>query len=180
MRSRYKIIEAPEGCNIIFATSTIVDWTPLLFKDDLLDIILQSLKFCQKEKGLEIYGYVIMPNHFHLLAGHKTRKAMPGIIRDMKKHTAKEIIKYLKGLGTYGEMPWIRPFHAEKPSMVWQPGYHPQAVFSQPVFSEKLKYIHGNPVKQGFVERPEHWKYSSARNYILDDHSLVVLDTERL
>jgi len=177
MRSRYKIIEAPEGCNIVFATSTIVDWVPILLNDGLFHIVLQSLKHCQKEKGLQIYGYVIMPNHFHLLIGHEDRKAISGVMRDMKKHTAKEIVKDLGSMGAYAELSWIKPFLSDKAHRVWQHGYHPKAVFSQSVFAEKLKYIHDNPVKQGYVERPEAWKYSSARNYLLDDHSLIELDS---
>ena len=176
MRSRYKIIETPEGCNMVFATSTIVDWTPLLFNDNLLQIILKDLKHCQREKGLQIFGYVIMPNHFHVLIGHRERGKIPGVMRDLKKHSAKEIVKYLGGLGAYGELSWIKPFIADTPIKVWQAGYHPKAVFSQSVFSEKLKYIHDNPVKQGFVAKPEDWKYSSARNYLLGDDSLIKLD----
>jgi len=59
---------------------------------------------------------------------------------------------------------------------IWQAGSHPEAITSQEFFIQKLNYIHDNPVRKGFVQEPEHWVYSSARNYILDDHSILKVD----
>ena len=56
---------------------------------------------------------------------------------------------------------------------VWQDEYHPIALKSERWFVQKLQYMHNNPVRKGFVELPEHWKYSSARNWLLDDHSII-------
>ena len=47
----------------------------------------------------------------------------------------------------------------------WQEGSHAEMVFSEAVMREKLDYIHQNPVKRGYVDVPEHWRYSSARDY---------------
>jgi REP element-mobilizing transposase RayT len=59
---------------------------------------------------------------------------------------------------------------------VWQAGYHPAAIVSRAFFDQKLEYIHYNPVKKGFVEKPEDWKYSSARSYLLEDDRLIEID----
>jgi putative transposase len=59
---------------------------------------------------------------------------------------------------------------------VWQEGFHPIAVDSGDFFRQKLDYLHENPVRKGFVEKPEHWRYSSARNYILDDDSIITIE----
>nr|VFJ42870.1 MAG: hypothetical protein BECKDK2373C_GA0170839_100273 [Candidatus Kentron sp. DK] len=48
---------------------------------------------------------------------------------------------------------------------VWEEGSHPQAVMSEAAMRQKIDYIHHNPVARGYVDRPEHWRYSSARNY---------------
>jgi hypothetical protein len=73
---------------------------------------------------------------------------------------------------------WVKIFHNKErgQNKIWQEGYHPVAIKSKTFFNEKLDYIHYNPVKKGFVEKPEHWKYSSARNYLLGDDSLIVID----
>lgn len=59
---------------------------------------------------------------------------------------------------------------------VWQEGFHPIAIETGKFFQEKLNYLHENPVRKGFVERPEYWRYSSARNYLMDDHSIIQVD----
>ncbi len=59
---------------------------------------------------------------------------------------------------------------------VWQDGFHPIAIESKKFFLQKLGYIHENPVKKGFVEKAEHWKYSSARNYYYKDHSIIEVE----
>ena len=60
--------------------------------------------------------------------------------------------------------------------MVWQEGFHPITVESDHFFLEKLNYIHENPVRKGFVDQPIQWRYSSARNYELDDDSIIVVE----
>jgi REP element-mobilizing transposase RayT len=59
---------------------------------------------------------------------------------------------------------------------VWQDGFHPIAIESEHFFVQKLNYLHENPVRKGYVDRPEQWHYSSARNYILDDDSVIVVE----
>ena len=60
---------------------------------------------------------------------------------------------------------------------VWQEGFHPQLLFDDEVLAQKVDYIHFNPVKRGFVESPEYWRYSSARNYLKEDHSIIEIDS---
>ena len=135
MRSRYKI---KKDFNLYFTTSTIVDWIPLLFNNDLFTIVCDSLKYCQKEKGLRLYGYVILPNHFHLIIGHEHSKEIPCIVRDMKKFTSKAISKYLENLQSYRDLGWLKPYYAGKNNTIWQAGYHPKAIFNETVFNEKI------------------------------------------
>jgi hypothetical protein len=59
-----------------------------------------------------------------------------------------------------------RSHKQESRYQVWEEGSHPQIIGSEAVMRQKLDYIHQNPVKRGYVDRPEHWRYSSARNYL--------------
>ena len=174
MRSRLKV---NEQSNLYFITSSVHCWVPIIFNDHIFGIILESLKFCQQYKGLVIWAYVIMPNHIHAIISHEDFKAIPGIIRDFKRHTSTEISKYLSQLGRYSRLFWIKIFHNQEKNKVWQEGYHPETILSPDFLLTKLNYIHNNPVEKGYVTRPEHWKYSSARNYYLDDHSLIQIHT---
>ncbi len=88
MRSRYKIIN--EG-QLYFITSTIIQWIPVFISEKYFDIIIDSLKFCRKEKGLKIYAYVLIDNHIHLMVSGEKLEL---IIQSFKRHTAKEILEY--------------------------------------------------------------------------------------
>ncbi|HEX9912198.1 MAG TPA: hypothetical protein VGB01_03010 [candidate division Zixibacteria bacterium] len=63
---------------------------------------------------------------------------------------------------------------------IWQIGYDDLGVYSPKILRTKIDYIHNNPGKEGLVEKPEDYRYSSARNYILNDHSIIKVDTELL
>ena len=63
---------------------------------------------------------------------------------------------------------------------IWQDEYHPEAIYSEKWFHQKLNYMHENPVRKGFVLHPEDWKYSSARNWLFDDFSTITLDLDML
>jgi len=175
MRSRYKV--TPET-NIYFITTSVHLWVPILFNETLFQIILDSLKYCQSNKELRLHGYVIMTNHVHAIISHEAHDQIPNIVRDFKRHTATEIKNYLSNLGRFSQLFWVKIFHNKEQGQnkIWQEGYHPEAIKSKVFFDQKLDYIHYNPVKKGFVVQPEHWKYSSARNYLLGDESLIVID----
>ena len=68
MRDRYKILEEN---GIYFVTSTIIEWIPIFTQKVYFDIVIETLKFCKKNKGLQLYAYVIMDNHFHLIVSSK-------------------------------------------------------------------------------------------------------------
>lgn len=175
MRSRYKITnETP----VYFITSSIHCWVPILFNETAFQIILDSLKYCQMHKGLSVHGYVIMTNHLHAIISHDEPNEISNIVRDFKRHTATQLKTYLSSLGQFSTLFWIKLFHQKErgQNRIWQTGYHPVAICSPAFFEQKLTYIHDNPVKKGYVDHPEHWKYSSARNYLLNDNHLIMID----
>jgi len=174
MRSRYKIVDKD---GLYFITSTIVEWIPVFTGKPYFDLMIQSFTFCQKEKGLQLYSYVILDNHFHLIvAGPNLGRA----ITDMKKFTARKIIDRLqqdrKGW-LLNQLAYYKKRHKTKSNyQVWQEGYHPQLIVSTEMLTQKIEYIHNNPVKRGLVAAPEYWLHSSARNFLLGDHSVIHLD----
>ena len=86
--ARYKILQES---GIYFTTHTIVSWLPVFKEIKYFNIIIDSLNFCQRNKGLTIYGYVIMLNHFHLMAQTREGINFQDVLRDMKKHTSKHV-----------------------------------------------------------------------------------------
>jgi len=174
MRSRYKI-SAEDGC--YFITSTIVEWLPIFTSKPYFDIMIDSLTFCRNEKKLQLFGYVIMDNHFHLII---TGPNLTRTITDLKKFTAKKVIEQLqvdRKEWLLNQLAYFKKRHKTKSYyQVWQEGHHPKLIESGDMLIQKLEYIHNNPVKRGLVVQPEHWLYSSARNYLLEDSSIIQLD----
>ena len=172
---RYKVYS--EETPFYYSTSTIVNWIPVFQKDNYFQIIIDSLKYCQEHKGLLLHGYVIMPTHIHLLSSHSQIQTLPEIMRDFKHFTSSEIIKSLERENHEYYLSLFRNNASNRSRnqqyKVWKDDYHPIAIKSSKWFLEKLTYMHYNPVRKGFVELPEHWKYSSARNWELDDHSII-------
>ncbi len=164
MRSRYKVIELESPH---FITCTIVGWLPVFTRKAYLDIIADSLTFCRQQKGLLIYAYVILDNHLHLVAASDN---LSQLIRDFKRHTAKEIqtvARQENKLWLFKQFEFFKDDHKRNSQhQVWQEGYHAQAITSEDMLSQKLDYIHYNPVRIGLVDRSEDWRYSSARNYL--------------
>ncbi|MBM4289879.1 MAG: transposase [Deltaproteobacteria bacterium] len=172
MRSRYKIFELYSP---YFITCTIVSWLPVFTRKKYLDIITSSLTFCQQRKGLLLHAYVILDNHLHLVV---SSDSLSQVIRDFKRHTAREILITVRE----ENKTWLlKQFEYNKPGhknlsqyQVWQEGFHPQGITSEEILWQKVDYIHYNPVKLGLVERPQDWRYSSARNYLGEQGGLEI------
>lgn len=173
MRSRYKAID--EGC--YFITSSIVELIPVFINEKYFTILVNALKFCQDEKGLKIFYYVLMDNHFHMI---NSGKNLSGIISSLKRHTAREIIKKLKkdnkGWLLDCFLKYKKSYKKDSTYQVWQEGFHPQIISSNKMLIQKVNYIHFNPVKRGLVNEPEYWKYSSACNLDTENSEIIPLD----
>jgi putative transposase len=78
---------------IYFLTFTVVDWIDVFTRPELVNVVIDSLRHCQKEKGLDIYAWCIMSSHVHLIASAGVNGDLSNIMRDMKKFTSKQIVK---------------------------------------------------------------------------------------
>lgn len=170
MSRTYKFAN-PEG--LYYITFAVVNWINVFTRRKYKDILIESLYYCRKEKGLELYGYVIMTNHVHLIARAKEGKELSAIIRDFKKYTSKQVLKAIEENPQESRKEWmLRMFkkHGEynsnnKTYQFWKQDNHPIELYKPETIQQKLDYIHNNPVEEGIVTSPEDYLYSSARNY---------------
>ena len=164
VRSRYRISN-PDVAH--FITSSIVEWLPVFTTGACCDIIARSLVYCREHKALKIYAWVILDDHFHaILSGPD----LPATIASLRKFTAHEILAQLKAEGRdwlLNQLEYFRAAHkTASDHQVWQEGVHPQSIPSDEIMLQKLEYLHNNPVKRGLVASPEHWRYSSAHEFL--------------
>lgn len=157
-----------------FVTFTVVGWVDLFTRKECVDILLRSLKYCQEHKGLEISAYVIMSSHLHLIINAKeSSDGLSAIIRDFKKYTAKALIDWILNDARESRSDWLKvvfKYHAKlnsnnKNYQVWRQDNQPKSLLHPKFISQKLNYIHMNPVEAGIVLQAEDYIYSSARSY---------------
>ena len=162
--------------SIHFLTLTIIEWMNIFTKPQYFKIIIDSLKFCQKYKGLLLYEYVIITNHIHLISQAKNNYKLSQIISDFKKHTTAEILKSLSLDNRKYILNLIKQSFTRKKgyqNQIWQRENYPEIIESEIFYLQKAKYIHNNPVVKGYVNKCHDWLYSSARNRYLDDDSII-------
>lgn len=148
-------------------------------------LIINSLQYCQKEKGLVLFGYCIMPSHLHLIARAESNYTLSDILRDFKKYTSKAIIRQIL-TEPESRRDWMLEYFRKAGENLkgitnykfWQDGNHAEEISSNRFFDEKLDYIHNNPVEELIVKNPEDYFFSSARNYAgLDNYLEIVLES---
>lgn len=168
-----------------YLTLQIVQWVDIFTRKIYRDIVIESLRYCQKEKGLEIYAYVIMSNHIHLLV-RSGNENLSGTLRDLKSYTSKEILKAIieKNESKRDWLLMIFKYAASKHKrnntyQLWTHENHAEEVYSNKFIDQKLEYIHNNPVRSGIVANPEDYLYSSARNYADLESVLDIIEVSR-
>lgn len=180
MSRKYKFLEKNGAYFVSFA---VVNWIDVFTRDLYFSILIESLEFCRKEKGMELYGYCIMPSHIHLI--FRSGFGDPsGFMRDFKGFTSRTLLKAIEGNPQESRKEWMlwmferagKKNSNVKEKQFWQQNNHPIEIWSLKVFEQKLNYIHNNPIVTGFVTNAIDWKYSSARNYSNHDHTVLEID----
>ena len=163
MSTKYRF-KNTEG--LYFITITVRHWIDIFTRREYKDIIVDALNYCCKEKGLEVFAWVIMTNHLHLIVRAKEGYLLPDILRDFKKFTSKSIISAITENQQESRKEWLlRGFKTKTGYQFWQVGLHQIELWSNAVIDEKLNYIHKNPVRSGVVFRTEDYLYGSAIDY---------------
>ena len=170
MSTKYKV---KDNSKPYFITTTIVGWVDVFTRRAQKEKLVESLKYCQKEKGLIIYAWCLMSNHLHMICQSvNEEKELSDIIRDFKTYTSKQIINTIEE-EPESRREWMLEYFGKacvnlkrnQKYKVWQTGFHAEEISTQKFLEQKLDYIHNNPIKEGIVELPEEYFYSSARNY---------------
>jgi putative transposase len=169
MSRKYKFYDK-EG--LYFVSFAVVYWIDVFTRDSYSNLLIESLDYCQKYKGMEIYAWCIMPSHVHLL--FRAKENNPGILlKEFKTFTSKQLQKAIAENPQESRKEWLLWMLERagsknsnvKQRQFWQQHNQPIALWSPAVIDQKVNYIHNNPVEAGFVTEPHYWKYSSALDY---------------
>ncbi len=166
-----------------FVTFSVINWIDALSRPQYKDIVINSLKYCIDNKSLSLHAWVIMNNHVHLIISSRENK-LENIMRDLKRHTSKELLKAIDDNiqeSRKSWMMWLFKSAGEENSnnkdyQFWQQDNHPILLGDEVMMQQKLRYIHENPVRAGIVYEPQHYVYSSAINYYENKDGLLPLE----
>jgi putative transposase len=120
---------------------------------------VSALERVREDYSLCVYGYVVMPEHVHLLVSEPERSTLAQAIKSLKQGVARRLA--LRAADSF-----------------WQARYYDFNVWSESKFVEKLRYIHRNPVKRGLVACPEDWRWSSFRHYAVGEVGVVEIESQ--
>ncbi len=168
MSTGYQIIEQDE---IHYLTFQVIKWVDIFTRKVYRDIVIDSLRFCQDHKGLEIFAFVIMSNHVHLLVRSSIGK-LSDTVKECKSFTARKILDTIQD-EPESRKEWMlnlfefsaKQHKRNEQHQFWTHENHAEIIFSNKFFDQKLNYIHDNPVRAGIVENAEDYLYSSARSF---------------
>jgi putative transposase len=121
-------------------------------------IFESALERVRRSFRLQVYGYVVMPEHVHLLLSEPRQDTLADALKSLKQGISRRLI---------GDADHF-----------WQKRYYDFNIRNYPQFVEKLRYIHRNPGKAGLCERPEDWEWSSFRHYATGCEGRVEIESE--
>jgi putative transposase len=167
-----------------FITFTVVGWIDVFTRGQYCVLLIESLKYCQRENGLVIYAWCIMSTHMHLIVGRNKESKLEAIIRDFKKFSSLQICSHIEENKTDCRREFMLAYFKKAATeskkhtkyMFWQAEYHPVQLSTNTMMKQRLNYIHNNPVKAGIVEKAEDYIYSSAKVYYLNVPGLLEIE----
>lgn len=173
LRGRNNLIEE----HFFFVTTTVVNFSKIFTENSYCELLIKNINFYQQKYEYDIIAYVIMPSHFHWILKVEPKKGtISDIMRDLKKYSAWDILEKLE----IEKSPLLKDFiNVDLPKQkrqFWMHRFDDEVIRDAKMLWTKIKYIHNNPIEAELVQRPEGYKYSSARNYILDDQSVIYVE----
>jgi putative transposase len=166
-----------------FVTSSTYRRVPVFLNPEYRKIFVDSLRAVRSKLDFLLIGWVLMPEHFHVLLRPGISESTSNIVKELKQRSAAAVLQTLR---TQDDAPssraLLRSFrlpstvHDQTHYRVWQRRFVPFNVYTEKKRLEKLDYMHGNPVKRGLVPSPDEWAWSSWRFYYLGDRSVLEMD----
>ena len=165
------------GANkIYFSTATILNWQPLLKDDAIKDILIGSLQTLTNQNRLTIFGFVIMPNHLHIIWSENENTRKESAEAAFFKFTAHQFLKTLKK-ENQSLLKLFLVNKVDRKYQFWQRNTLDIEILSDNMFDQKLNYIHNNPLQKQWrlVDDPVKYRYSSASYYEMNIDEFGIL-----
>jgi putative transposase len=152
--------------SFVFITTTVKDWYPVFSDDDLARIALAQLSETTTYYKSDVIAYCLMPTHIHAIVYLPNLCDLSGLVATFKSLSSRKI----KNSGSDRLREY---FTVDGSYHFWKPRFDDYIFRNFDQLRIKINYIHDNPVRADLVENPIDWKYSSARNWMLDEKGII-------
>lgn len=150
MSTKYKFIDTNGIYFVSFAT---VSWVDVFTRLTYMEIFIESVRYCQQNKGLKLHAWCLMSNQAHLVFSRSGQYSHSDILRDLKKYTSKKLIEAIESNPFESRKEWMMSIFRNagqnnsnnKVNQFWQQDNHPIELFSPAVTFQKIDYVHNNP-----------------------------------
>jgi putative transposase len=160
-----------------FITTSCYQRRPFLGSARNRDLFLQVLEQVRRRYHFVVVGYVVMPEHVHLLLSVPERGDPSLVMQALKQSFARKLLRHLHGeVDPRPSRLWAPAFEQ---GHIWQCRFYDFVVFTDRKRIEKLRYMHRNPVKRGLTLEPEQWMWSSFRHYAFDEAGPVLVNEQQ-
>jgi putative transposase len=137
-------------------------------------LFVQELGRVRREYGFLLAGYVVMPNHVHLLMSEPKKGTPSTVLQMLKQRVSRKMRK--RPAAPKEQLSLSVPKFIAEPRQFWQARFYDFNVYSRKKVREKLEYMHANPVVRGLVKHPKDWPWGSFLYYAKDEAGLVEID----
>jgi putative transposase len=165
--------------HIYYITTVVYNRLPIFTRPAFIVPLIDSLNFYRHKQEFRLLGYVIMPDHVHLVIWPFGASTVSDMMRDYKEFTSKRIIRQAE---VEGNEAWATAFRlagsetGRGQNKVWQDSYWDENIYTERFLRQKLNYVHRNPLRAGLVKQPADYLYSSYRNYEFGEEWLIEID----
>ena len=174
-------LKIDDSIYLFFVTTTVQNFIKIFTDVRYCQVIIDNLNFYRRKYGFKLIAYVIMPEHLHLIVLTKANATLSSFMRDFNKYTSVQIKRMQLSDNNKKLISIFRKNatgYRNQEFKLWMDRFDRLVLNTPKILQQKVDYIHFNPVRANLVKDILEWKYSSARNYYLDDHSVIRIDNE--
>ena len=158
-----------------FVTFSCYRRLPLLLKASARAVVARELARARREYGFLLVGYVVMPEHVHVLMSEPKHGTPSTVLQMLKQRVSRKLRKKARARRA-GQLALSFPEAVGELRQFWQGRFYDFNVFTERKKREKLEYMHGNPVSRGLVAHPKEWPWSSWSNYAQRGAGMIEVD----
>lgn len=175
-----KLFKSEEQNLVHYVTAVTFERTPIFNDDECCSLLIDALSDTRIKNPFKLIGYVLMPDHFHLLANPVALK-ITTVVGKLKGRAASRILKFLRATNQFQTLKRLqlsRPLSSGQTHAVWLQDFSSIDIWSHKFIRQKLNYIHMNPVRAGLCDHPAKWRWSSYHAYLPPDPDTVPIEID--